>query len=502
MTVRLSHALPRGFGRALDEAARRQKVWLAAAIYAEARERCSSLYGFIREAWPVLEPSTPFVGGWVLKALCDHLEAVSDGRILRLLVTIPPGMMKSLAVSVFWPAWEWGPLGRPGFRYLTTSFSEANVTRDAVKMRRLVTSDWYARLWGDHVVLAGDQNAKLRYENTRSGVREGRSFGSTTGARADRVIIDDPHSVDTAESDTAREAAVVTFKEAIVDRLNNPAASAIVVIMQRLHQRDVAGAILAGDMGYEHLNLPMEFEPERRCMTRIGFVDPRDEDGELLFPERFPAETVEALKRDKGSYAWASQYQQRPAPRDGGMFKPEWFDIVAEIPDGCTFVRAWDLAATVPSAGRNPDWTVGLKMARCRQGIFYVAHVARMRGTPLEVQRLILEMAKADGRATRIELPQDPGQAGKAQAGALTRALAGYPVRATPVTGSKTTRAEPAAVQAQAGNVKLVSGGWNRAFLEELAVFPSGAHDDQIDAFADALNALAGEYRQNLAAWG
>lgn len=130
-------------------------------------------------------------------------------------------------------------------------------------------------------------------------------------------------------------------------------ASAIVVIMQRLHERDVAGIILAGDMGYDHLNLPMEFEADRRCSTSIGFSDPRTEDGELLFPERFPVRTVEALKRDKGAYAWGSQYQQRPAPRDGGLFKPEWFDLVAHVPDGCSSVRAWDLAATVPTAGRT-----------------------------------------------------------------------------------------------------------------------------------------------------
>lgn len=144
---------------------------------------------------------------------------------------------------------------------------------------------------------------------------------------------------------------------------------------------------------------------------------------------------------------------------------------------------------------------MGLKMARCRQGIFYIQHVARMRGTPMEVQRLILDMAAADGKACHIELPQDPGQAGKAQADALTRALAGYRVRTTPVTGSKITRAQPAAVQAQAGNVKLVVAAWNIPFLDELSRFPSGAHDDQVDTFADALNALAGEYRSNLANW-
>jgi hypothetical protein len=167
----------------------------------ETRLACGSLYGFIQQAWSVLEPNTPFVGGWAIRAICDHLEAVTRGKINRLLITVPPGMMKSLAVSVFWPAWEWGPAGMAHLRYLSTSYSDGNVQRDTLKMRRLISSDWYQTHWGDQVTLSSDQNTKTRFENTRSGVRDGRAFASLTGARADRVIVDDPHSVDSAESD-------------------------------------------------------------------------------------------------------------------------------------------------------------------------------------------------------------------------------------------------------------------------------------------------------------
>src|SRR5690606_29320810 len=134
-----------------------------------------------------------------------------------------------------------------------------------------ISSDWYQTHWGDQVTLSSDQNTKTRFENTRSGVRDGRAFASLTGARADRVIVDDPHSVDSAESDASRNGVGLTFREAVSDRLNNPATSAIVVIMQRLHERDLAGVILDNGLGYEHLNLPMLFEADSPCRTGIGF---------------------------------------------------------------------------------------------------------------------------------------------------------------------------------------------------------------------------------------
>ncbi|WP_236762495.1 phage terminase large subunit [Agrobacterium tumefaciens] len=438
-----------------------------------------------------MEPKKELKFGWALRAMCKHLEAVTAGDIQFLMMTVPPGMMKSL-VLVFWTAWEWGPLERPDIQVLATSYSQPNVLRDNMKLRRLVESDKFQMLWP--LKLRDDQNAKGKFENMGSGFSEARPFSSMTGGRGDRVKIDDPHSTETAESDTERQTAVRIFREGISDRLNDVTASAIVIIMQRLHEQDVAGVALQLDIGFVHLNLPMEFEPERKCQTYVKgelfFEDPRTEDGELLFPERFPAEEIERLKRAKGSYAYSGQYQQRPAPRSGGMFQRGDFEIVDAVPAGAKRCRAWDFAATQPKPGKQPDWTVGLRMAY-HGGIFYVEDVRRDRWSPADVEKNLKSTATQDGLLVRIRMPEDPGAAGKSDAATKLKLLAGYNVAAIRPTGEKSVRAKPASAQAEAGNVKLVRGVWNETFLDEVCSFPNAQHDDQVDAFADALNELA-----------
>lgn len=455
------------------------------------RARCQTLEGFITEFWDVLEPKKELKFGWALRAMCRHLEAVTEGRIQFLMMTVPPGMMKSL-VLVFWTAWEWGPIERPDIQVLATSYSQPNVLRDNVKLRRLVESEKFQTLWP--LKLRDDQNAKGKFENTGSGFSEARPFSSMTGGRGDRVKIDDPHSTETAESDTERATTVRIFREGISDRLNDVTKSAIVIIMQRLHEQDVAAVALELDIGFIHLNLPMEFDPERACRTYVDgelfFEDPRTEDGELLFPERFPPAEIERLKKAKGSYAYAGQYQQRPAPRSGGMFQRGDFEIVDAVPAGAKRVRAWDFAATVPKPGKIPDWTVGLRMAWAA-GIFYVEDVKRDRWSPADVERNLKNTASQDGLPVRIRMPEDPGAAGKADAATKIKLLAGYDVTAVRPTGEKSVRAKPASAQAEAGNVKLVRGAWNETFLDEVCAFPNAQHDDQVDAFADALNELA-----------
>lgn len=286
-----------------------------------------SLLEFVRQAWHVVEPAQEFVEGWVLSAIAMHLESVESGEINRLLVNVPPGFSKSLMTSVFFPAWVWGPRGKPAERFLCTAHNQNLALRDSLKMRRLITSEWYQTRWGDRVKLTGDQSAKSKYENTNTGFREAVAFESMTGSRGSVVILDDPHSVDSALSDVQRESTVQTFLESLPTRLNNPATSAIIVIMQRLHQEDVSGIILEKNLGYTHLCLPMEFDPTRRCVTEIGFEDPRQEEGELLFPERFPQFVVERDKQILGPYGYAGQFQQSPAPRGGGIWKREWFQL-------------------------------------------------------------------------------------------------------------------------------------------------------------------------------
>ncbi len=450
------------------------------------RAKCESLAEFVKAAWKILEPDQPLVWNWHLDALCDHLEAVTDGRINRLLINIPPGSSKSLLVSVLWPAWEWGPKGRRSLRYLTTSFNDGPVKRDTRKTRDLILSDWYKTLW-PQVVLT--RTGETSFANSDTGTREGIAFGSLTSQRGNRLIIDDPHSTETAESDADRTRTTRKFREGAVNRLNDQARDAIVVVMQRLHEHDVSGTIITLGMEYVHLCLPMEFEPERRCSTVIGFTDPRQELGDLLDPIRFPREEVEKLKRDMGSYAYAGQYQQRPTARQGGLFKRHWFEgkIIKQAPAGTVWVRHWDLAATKKLTAAR---TAGVKLGRTPDGRFIVGHVIKTQEEGAAVRRLIMATAEADGVETMVSLPQDPGQAGKVQKQDMIAMLAGFNARAEPETGDKETRAAPFAVQCEAGNVFLIRGEWIPDYLDELCLFPASTFKDQVDASSGAFGRL------------
>lgn len=449
------------------------------------REYCRrSLANFARQAWDVLEPASELKWGWALDAICEHLEAVTSGDILRLLMNVPPGSMKSLLTGVLWPAWEWGPCGLPQHRFLGTAHAQALAIRDNMKCRRLIESEWYQTLWPTE--LTSDQNTKTKFENKRTGFREAMAFTSMTGSRGDRVILDDPISADAANSEAELENARLTFTETLPTRVNNE-RSAIVVIKQRLNERDTSGVILDMGLPYEHLCIPMRFEEERRCTTGIGWTDPRKRDGELMFPERFPEAQVAELERTLGPYGTAGQLQQRPAPRGGGMFKREWFDIIPAEPVDVRWVRGWDLAATESA---DAAWTAGVKMGRARNGEFIIADVVRIQGAPAAVERLIVNTARQDGKSVQGSIPQDPGQAGKAQAIYLIRQLAGYNYHASPESGDKETRAQPLAAQAEVGNVKLVDGPWVRAFLDEISTFPVGKWMDQVDAASRAFSEL------------
>ena len=226
------------------------------------------------------------------------------------------------------------------------------------------------------------RKGETSFANTATGFRESSPFGSLTSKRGDRLIIDDPHSIDTAESEHERQETTRRFREGALNRLNDQKRSAIVVIMQRLHQRDISGIILEL-MGTEfvHLCLQMEFEVKRRCETKIGFRDPRSYDGELLDPVRFPKDVVRALNADMGSHAYAGQYQQRPSAREGGMFKRHWFQVVDVVPANPRTVKArrWDLAASLAVNGAEPDWTAGVLMSTFGSGQFFVEDVIRFR---------------------------------------------------------------------------------------------------------------------------
>ena len=446
------------------------------------------LANFVQRAWPVVEPGTRYVHGWHIDAIAEHLEAVTSGEINRLLINVPPGTMKSLAVGVLWPAWEWGPRAQPQLRYVGAAHAQDLAVRDNMRMRRLVKSEWYQRLWP--LGIAADQDAKLKFENTATGYRAAVAATAMTGHRGDRVLYDDPHSVEGALSDLQRTTVLRVFSETVTTRLNSPERSAIVVVMQRLHEQDLSGHILERELGYEHLCLPMEFEPERRCVTSIGFRDPRTEEGELLFPERFPAEVVTRDKRAMGELGTAGQFQQRPTPRGGGMFPTDRFVLIDHPPEPAAIadsIRYWDKAGTKDGGA----FTAGVLLHKLKDGRFCVAHCRRGQWRALDREREIKQTAELDGKRIRIAVEQEPGSGGKESAESTIRNLAGWRVTADRPTGEKAVRAEPYAAQVQGGNVLLVKGGWTQDFIDEHVAFPVGRTKDQVDAAAAAFNLLA-----------
>lgn len=448
------------------------------------RRECRKFSTFLQRAWPHVDPQ-PYVHGWHMDALSEHLQACAEGEILRLLINIAPGTSKSSATSVFFPAWLWGPFGWPEAKIIGASYEQGLAVRDTRKNRQLVESDWYQQRWP--LPFAADQNEKTYFENAKRGFRQASAVKSVTGKRGDFNIWDDPLSPEKAYSETERDTANRVFAETLPLRMIDPARSVIIIIMQRLHENDVSGYILARELGYEHLCLPMEFEADRRCVTSIGWQDPRTEEGELLFPGRFPREIVERDKKVMGSFAVAGQFQQRPVPREGGMFERTWFNPVQSIPAGTVFVRGWDLAG---STKKNSPYTAGVKIGRTLAGRYVVAHAKRGRWKSGTMRAEIKSTAAWDGEDCVVDIPQDPGQAGKDQAQDIVKSLAGYNARTGPESGDKETRAMPFAAQAEAGNVDILVGEWNADYLDELCSFPFSEYKDQADASSRAFMAL------------
>jgi len=452
------------------------------------REACNrSLAAFVRLAWPVIEPAQPYVHGWHIDFICDHLEAVTRGDINRLLINVPPGTMKSLLVSVFWPSWEWGACGKPSTRYVSASHSQDFAIRDTLKMRRLVSSEWYQERWP--VPMTKDQNEKTKFENKSTGFRQAMAMSSLTGTRGDRVIIDDPHSIEGAISNAERMRTLRVMRETVPSRLTNPDRSAIVVVMQRIHDEDVSGMLLAEDHGYVHVMLPMEFEPARKCVTPYG-SDPRTEDGELLFPARFPLEVVERDKKIMGSYATAGQFQQRPSPRGGGIIRGEWFGRFD--PPTITAGSSIIFADTAQKTGERNDYSV-LQCWHKLDGRIYLIDQIRGKWEAPELLRRARDFwQKWSEQGAKKMMVEDKASG----TGLIQQLKTEYriPVFGIQRANDKLTRVQDALPHIEAGNVILPNGAaWVSDFIAECEAFTadnSHPHDDQIDPMCDAVKEL------------
>ena len=486
------------------------------------QSRPGGLIDFVRRFWSVLEPETKLVEGWVLYAICEHLEAVTFGKITRLLINVPPGSMKSLMVNVFWPAWEWGPMGMASMRYVSFSYSSGLTERDNLKFKKLVTCERYRELWDERFNL--EKEGEIKITNDKTGSKFASSVkGIGTGERGDRVVIDDPHDVHKSESDIIRTDTVRWFRETITDRLNNLDDSAIIIIMQRVHQLDISGFILEQGWPYCHLMVPMEFEAGREPYNTIGWADPRTEDGDLAWPERFSPEAVANIEREKGSFAYAGQYQQRPAPRGGGIIKREhWRPYTAEecprfgvpwpkLPVMSYTVLSLDTAQTEKKQN-DPSAAVILGVCRDqwenRRLILMWAWAERLELYDLikkveetckkfKVNRVLIE-DKASGHPVAQELRRRARHISDVLShNPKTLDRSDFGVQLITPEGDKVARAysvqnlfECGLIYAPAegtGNGDYLFKDWAEKVITELAELPKGQHDDLADAMTQAL---------------
>lgn len=454
---------------------------------------------FVRQAWHVVEPATPFIDGWHIDALCEHLEAVTRGDIPLLLINMPPRHMKSLLVSVMWPMWEWTT--KPHTRWMFSSYALSLAIRDSLKCRRLIESDWYQRNWGHVFTMAKDQNLKSRFENDKRGYRLAVSVGSAaTGEGGDRIVCDDPHNVIDAESEVIRQGTLDWWDMTMSSRLNNPATGAKVIVMQRVHADDLSGHVLEKG-GYTHLRLPAEYESDQRCATSIGWSDPRIEEGELLWPTRFNAESIVDFKRSLGSIGYSGQFQQRPVPAGGGQFKKQWFRyftqeekyVEMEEPSGvkrvlleqCQKIVTVDLAI---SQKQTADYTVISTWAITPERELLLLDRLRDRlDNPQQQQQIQLVYQRYHPGYIMVE--------NVAYQLALIQQLLrlGLPAREYRPPKDKVARATTAAVLYEAGRIYHPKyANWLQEWEDELLFFPLAPHDDQVDTVSMAADTLAG----------
>jgi predicted phage terminase large subunit-like protein len=462
-----------------------------------------SLLSFTRLFWHVIERGRPFQENWHHRVICQHLEAVTRGLIPRLAINVPPRSTKSTLVGVMWPAWTWVQT-HGGAQFLTGSHRDTLAVRDALKTRRIIESPMFTLMWGDRVKLRPDQNQKTRYELEGGGHRITFGMGSgVTGEGGDFLVIDDPHPAKEGMwSEANREAVREMYDQELFTRLNDPDKSAIVIIMQRLHVADLTGHVLGeapkqeesvevepglqvdDKHEWDHLRLPMEFEPGDACQTSLGLVDPRTEPGELLQPGRFSAAWVRKAKKTLGTYGIAGQLQQRPAPLEGGIIDMSWFRRYHVLPkreEWLEVVQFWDTAQK-PDEVVNAPWVCGT-WVRTERGL-YLKNVYRRWMTYPDGKRAVKSLYVREQPSVVVVEDASTGQSIIQE----FREDSTVPVRGMSPEQDKLTRLSVESPMIEAGHVYLPhTAPWLPDFEQEISTFPASATKDQADMLSMAL---------------
>ena len=446
-----------------------------------------SLKQFILGSWNTIEPGRNFYDNWHIDAICEYLQAVAEGDIRRLIINIPPRHMKSITSSVALPAWVW--TRDPQKRFLFASYANSLSIRDSVKCRRLIDSPWYKDHFGENFRLTTDQNQKQRFDNDQTGYRIATSVdGALTGEGGDIIVIDDPHNVREAESSTVREGVLEWWDQAMQTRLNDPQTGAFVIIMQRVHEADLTGHILANDVSgdWHHLCLPARYEPDHpSILTGTGNdIDPRSERGELLWPDRVDDKTLSDLERSLGEYATAGQLQQRPMPRGGTILKSKWWRSwdKDELPYIEYVIQSWDTAySTKEKTSYSARTTWGVFTYENSWNAIVIDCWYDRVGYPDLVREAQDAYAAYEPDAVLIEK--------KASGQSLIQDLrmAGIPVLEYLPDRDKEARAHAASALLEDGRIWFPSDKkWAKDLISICAAFPAGENDDIVDTCTQA----------------
>tara|TARA_R110000824_G_scaffold76636_1_gene194050 strand:- start:2081 stop:3361 length:1281 start_codon:yes stop_codon:yes gene_type:complete len=395
--------------------------------------------------------------------------------------------MKSITASVALPAWTW--THKPDKRFLFASYANSLSIRDSVKCRRLLDSPWYKTHFGESFEMTSDQNQKQRFDNDKTGYRIATSVdGALTGEGGDIIVIDDPHNVREAESSTVREGVLEWWDQAMQTRLNDPKTGAFVLIMQRVHEKDLTGHILSNDHDneWEHLCLPARYEPDHPSIIdqTTSNIDPRTERGELLWPERVDENTLSSLEKSLGEYASAGQLQQRPMPRGGTILKSAWWQPweKEELPECSYVLQSWDTAYSTKeksSYSARTTWAVFMKdnawnaiVIDCWYDRVSYPDLRREAQDAYEAYQpdAVLIEKKASGQSLIQDLR-----------------MAGVPVLEYSPDRDKESRAHASSALLEDGRIWFPSNKkWAKDLISICAAFPAGENDDIVDTCTQA----------------
>jgi len=436
---------------------------------------------FIKQAWPIVEHATELKWNWHIQVIADHLEAVANGKIKRLIINIPFRCSKSTLCSVMFPAWYW--LQNPSVKFITTSHDESLSLRDSWAMRNLINSDWFKDLAGIDFNLSYDQSQKRFFANTQGGYRLARGITSgATGHTAEVLIADDPMNAKKVTSDVERKTSIDSFKNQFMTRLSPPGQGAAIIVMQRLHHEDMSG-IYMEDPNWDKLIIPMEWDGEQRSKTALGWQDPRKEIGELMFPEYFTREAVDSYKIN-GSQFIASQLQQRPVAAEGSIIKYEWLRTYNELPHVKKYSWSWDTAF---KTGDKNDYSVGTLWAECENG-YYLVDMVRKKLEYTALKHMIKSCYDSQASSEVIIEDKASGQSLVQDLKRFTHLpiIAIIPGRDMP--GQKSERLEIVAGLFESGKVFIPEKAiWKLDFEREVTEFGFQPHDDIVDSVTQYL---------------